>query len=595
MLSRPGHLDERWTRKEAPPIPLEKEVFTSRKHGMDYFTVDGVILRTGYKNKLDWYLLPIREILDNDADFLWKYYKGSENATISVSVMMDDELFRIVISNSNDKNIPVFSDLKSIFDYDMRYGSKQDVHIISRGMLGDAMKQILSLGYVLLHAGDDGTAFTDKQWEYPLIIRHNNTERKIFLRVDKARQTWDVSFEDSSKDVKNSDTEFELVLPVIEEVRDKLDRKYIEKFWKKYSILTTDISFKFSIIDDITHTYSEENDNSGINLPSELNKTLSMIPEKGIVNIDIPAIHPIATEKQWSNSDSVWSYKPEEFIRRIENVHEKSSISVHDVVLTFNREGSNFKKYTDYLVPVDEFLSKPNKDQRIEQLFYQLRNVLDAPVELSLPFTTITKNRSNALVTRIAKLYDIDREQKPSYRLIRGLYRDGVVRYPFAFEIIAIPLKNPFVPPIKSTEIITAVNYSVSPIDNIFEGDYEWQDKNGRYHWAKNIRELIEKHGFHSYYGSKSRLPSVIVTNLITPRRDPQGYDKSSIDTQPFISIIATAVDKMASGIKTNRAAGYRFQKEDDYSTARRHDINTKVSAKNLLREFLKEERGLPM
>ena len=69
---------------------------------------------------------------------------------------MDDELFRITVRNSNDKNIPVFPDLTSIFDYDMRYGSKQDVHIISRGMLGDAMKQILSLGYVLIHSSDDG-------------------------------------------------------------------------------------------------------------------------------------------------------------------------------------------------------------------------------------------------------------------------------------------------------------------------------------------------------------------------------------------------------------------------------------------------------
>ena len=115
-------------------------------------------------------------MLDNDTDYLWKHYKGANNASISVNVTMDDELFRVTVRNSNDKNIPVFPDLTSIFDYDMRYGSKQDVHIISRGMLGDAMKQILSLGYVLLHSSDDGTSFTDKQWEHPLIIRHNKKE-----------------------------------------------------------------------------------------------------------------------------------------------------------------------------------------------------------------------------------------------------------------------------------------------------------------------------------------------------------------------------------------------------------------------------------
>ena len=64
---------------------LQQEIFTSRKHGMDYFTVDGLVLRTGYKNKRDWYLLPIREMLDNDADFLWEYYKGANKNVIYFS------------------------------------------------------------------------------------------------------------------------------------------------------------------------------------------------------------------------------------------------------------------------------------------------------------------------------------------------------------------------------------------------------------------------------------------------------------------------------------------------------------------------------
>src|SRR6476659_6428062 len=107
----------------------------------------------------------------------------------------------------------------------MRFGCKQDVHIISRGMLGDALKQILSLGYVLLHTGDDGTAFTDKQWKYPLIIRHNRKECKIYLNVDKARQTPHVRFEHSPEEVAHTDTEIEIILPVIDEVRNNLDRK----------------------------------------------------------------------------------------------------------------------------------------------------------------------------------------------------------------------------------------------------------------------------------------------------------------------------------------------------------------------------------
>ena len=490
-----GHLDENNIGESLPPS-LEKDIFTSRKHGMDYFTVDGVILRTGYKNKLDWYLLPIREMLDNDTDYLWKYYKGANNASISVNVTMDDELFRVTVRNSNDKNIPVFPDLTSIFDYDMRYGSKQDVHIISRGMLGDAMKQILSLGYVLIHSSDDGTSFTDKQWEYPLIIRHNKMEWRVNLQVDKTEQTPHVSFEQSLDELTHTDTEIELVLPVIDEVRNNLNRKYVEQFLRKYSIFTTDISFKLHIADDINPEAVDYDD-------AYTEKILSIMTNKGTVNIDIPALHPITAEKEWSNSNSIHSYKPDEFIRRITNVHDKDSTSVYDVLLTYSREGSNVKKTAENLMSVAELLSKPDKDKRIEALYHELKNVRGPPAELSLPYTTNTKKRMVALVARIAKLYEIDKEKEPSYKLIRGFYQSDLVQYPYAFEILAIPFKNPIGPPVKSTEIIAAVNYSVSPRENTFEGDYIWYDKNGYRNRAKNIRELLEKHGFHTYSGPR--------------------------------------------------------------------------------------------
>ena len=51
-------------------------------------------------------------MLDNDADFLWKYYKGSDNASITVNVTMDDKLFRLIVRNSNPDNIPVFLELE---------------------------------------------------------------------------------------------------------------------------------------------------------------------------------------------------------------------------------------------------------------------------------------------------------------------------------------------------------------------------------------------------------------------------------------------------------------------------------------------------
>lgn len=138
--------------KILPPSSTEpKEIFSSRKHSMDYVTADGIMLRTGYHNKSDCYLLLIKELLDNGIDFLWKYYPGANDAAITVDIAMDDSLFHIKVRNTNSKNIPVFENLTAVFQYDMRYGSKQNQHIISRGMLGDAMKQILTLPYVLIH------------------------------------------------------------------------------------------------------------------------------------------------------------------------------------------------------------------------------------------------------------------------------------------------------------------------------------------------------------------------------------------------------------------------------------------------------------
>ena len=238
------------------PPPLE--ISTSRKHSVDYFTKDGFILRTGYSDIRDWYLLPIRECLDNSIDFLWKHYRG-KNTSIEVDIYMNDQLFRIRIRNSNPMNIPILEDLEAVFDYDMRYGSKQDVHIITRGMLGDATKQILSLGYILMHINDNGTEFKDKQWEYPLIIRHNREERKIYLHYDKANQEPRIRFEVGtifeSRDF--TDTEVEVVLPIIDQVRNTLTRAHTEKFCREYAILTTDIPFKFSILDEsIERDYS---------------------------------------------------------------------------------------------------------------------------------------------------------------------------------------------------------------------------------------------------------------------------------------------------------------------------------------------------
>jgi hypothetical protein len=81
---------------------------------------------------------------------------------------------------------------------------------------------------------------------------------KIYKRFRKARQQYEIHFNPSPEKLSHSDTEIELALPIIEEVRDSLDRQYIEKFWRKYAIVTTDISFKFRILVDDNNDRPQE-------------------------------------------------------------------------------------------------------------------------------------------------------------------------------------------------------------------------------------------------------------------------------------------------------------------------------------------------
>ena len=94
-------------------------------------------------------------------------------------------------------------------------------------------------------------------------------------------------------------------------MRNNLTRDYVEEFCRKYTLFTTDISFKFSIIDDITHEPPmQEMVYKETDIGRELVEALSKVPPKGILHIDIPALHPISTDKDWSNANSILVIHP---------------------------------------------------------------------------------------------------------------------------------------------------------------------------------------------------------------------------------------------------------------------------------------------
>jgi hypothetical protein len=578
---------------------------------MDYFTVNGVILRTGYAYKKYWYILIIKELLDNAADFLSKYYRGYSDASVTVFVTKSDSLLHLKIRNSNSQNITIFQNLNLIFDPEMRYGSKQNEKVISRGMLGDAMKQILALPYVLIHSSDDGTAFTNEQWNTPLIIRCNGKESHVRIIVDKAKQTHTLDIKEI-KLVDGTDTEIEVSLPLILD----LDIHDIENFCRIYPLLTTDISFEFHLVDNSTKSEArEEAHYHYTNGRLEEKKPIQSYPttRNAAINIEYPALHPISTK--WNNICSIHSLMPEEFVTLITGVYDQESITLYGALQKL-REGNNIKKTDENQISIAKFLSNLDYSKKLEGEFWHLKRTLNPPKELSLPYGD-DKVRKQALVSRVCSIYPLLDPEKAVYKVMRGTYNDKlrkvihqsdkydtiymleegkhILQYPFAIEFLVIPYKTSALnddttwePIDRSSKFIGSVNYSLSPRSNEFEGDYRWYDKHGYCMTSTSMTDILNVLGFrfYDYSDSKIKIPSVIVVNIVSPRIDYHGHDKSRIDTHAFSETIIETAKKIAESVQTFHAAGFKFIKERCHNTIPKNK-NSKKKPEDIVRAFI--------
>jgi hypothetical protein len=598
------YLDENDGKAQSKDSPPPQEISSYRKHSMDYFTRDGVILRTGFSNPVHWFLLCIRELLDNSIDFLVRYYQGADNCVVTVDVFKDDNIFRLKVRNSNYNDYEVFGNKAAIFNFEGRYGSKQDLHIINRGMLGDAQKQILAFGYILIHLNDDGSEFEEKQWEEPLIIRHNGKEYKIYLKVDRARQIEIISgLDEATGKVPHKDTEIELTLPIPNEVRNDLSRDCIENFCKKYPLYTTDITFKFQITDNSSYENIEAKPEPAQKPDSEISKlilsTIAGESPKATINMEYNALHPISREP-WYKQNTIHSYTAEEFKRRLVNMDPKQAIKTrtYDFLMTY-REGSNIRKTSEIEISVAELLLLPDqdRDKKIEGYYNQLKAALPPLEKLALPYTTKKEERKDVLIDRCNRLYNnLDKDKsKAAYRAIYGKYEDKKKKlsYPYFFEILAIPFDDPRSAD-RNLVFIGAVNYSISPKDdsNLFEGDYSQYVPIDVYSKPRNILGVLETFGFHNYPNDSAKIPCLIVANLVTLRRDPHGQEKSRIDITPFAGTIVDAVKKLASDIKSYRAADIRFSKPSERRTAAQVSSGRGL-LEGLLTDYLQKNHGL--
>ncbi|HET7284729.1 MAG TPA: hypothetical protein VFI70_08595 [Nitrososphaeraceae archaeon] len=187
-----------------------------------------------------------------------------------------------------------------------------------------------------------------------------------------------------------------------------IDIESIEKFCRTYPILTTDISFKFRLGDEVNNASTT-----------------------AVTTIEYPAVHPISTK--WINTCSVFSLLADEFVSSFTSVYDKKSTKVYDVLRRF-REGFILKKTDENQISIEELLSSEDYTKKLEQYYYDLTNILDPSKELSLPYGN-NKERKESLVSRVCEnLLDpkyrflLDSE-KAVYKSVRGRYNDDFEDY----------------------------------------------------------------------------------------------------------------------------------------------------------------------
>ena len=295
--------------------PLEQQdqtyFFSKEKGRMDYVSLKGIMNRTGAEQN-DFAQFSLREITDNAADFQERGISYKKNnkmdipPQIKVFITKESEYIRFRILNSNFGGIEFTEDkIKSIFNFDNFYSSKRNQYKISRGNLGDALKEILCIPFALADHYDI------KKWNEALIISNGNMRFRIYLIVDKINQkiSSDIKVEQIKTENDSSDfTEVEFHFPIIEGINFLHGIRW---FLMQYAILNTHISFNFNL-------YGSEH-----------------------IDSNLPQTQKLITD--WSNPISIFYYTYPEFRNFIFGL-EDNDISAYDIIRKNFREGTNIKK-----------------------------------------------------------------------------------------------------------------------------------------------------------------------------------------------------------------------------------------------------------
>ena len=473
----------------------------------------------------------LKELIDNAIDFI---ESGTHSDTdfkpqVTVTIKLDNSTIResktisLIIRNSNPNNRLVGKDntaeaIQTIFQIGRYYSSKRNVFRITKGALGDALKEILCIPYALAE---------DLQinWKIPLIIRNAGKEFRIYLQVDKFNDTNPISTKvtESVYNIFNA-TEIEVTLPIIKDIVHNTFSLY--RFTWDYTIPTTHIRFVLQDLDE------------------DINNSMTL-----------DATQQINT--RWKNNSSAHWYRRPEFHRLLLGLSKENTDSeTYRVLYNIIRETSNLKR-DDCEVSILTLGEIVRSTEKMNLLHSSLKKSMNPSTTLSLPFDTAKRLRQKALKERIEQCligHTVNNSQV-KYRQAFGVYTDTstednvTVQIPYYYEIMIFhDLKD-----IMSSTlgIKQALNCSAVPTSApIFSGErFDWYPTSSAYRWtAINIMDIMEHYGY-SYNKKTCKKPySLIFINLVCPKIAYQSYGKSKINIGPFISTVAETTVKVCMG-----------------------------------------------
>jgi hypothetical protein len=174
-----------------PPANRRGPVFTSVSQKNRYITIEGIMSDTSYQES-QWPEFALKELADNAYEFFLVHYSNATatERKIATSVKLDTttqpKILHIAVRNSNVDKVPVFQNLRGVFDYERWVSTKRNQHRMTAGGLGDFLKRVLGMGYASWTGNDSlesNDSFEDKQWREPVILRFDGNEYRVFLVV----------------------------------------------------------------------------------------------------------------------------------------------------------------------------------------------------------------------------------------------------------------------------------------------------------------------------------------------------------------------------------------------------------------------------